>query len=171
MIYIYNDFGGTHTSAIAAAYHLNLIKPSSKTMTKEEILAIPYFNKLSKKDAGKMIFHGKDEDDNPVYTIGIRYSKLVVPALSNFSLILKDREQLNEKIIFSSTSPTVPLAMTLGGFFSSGLKIDFIGVPLLVMGAKQCYRHIFQLVDETKQIAKEKSNQRIIILDNKKFQA
>ncbi|WP_108669347.1 DUF3189 family protein [Peribacillus acanthi] len=171
MIYIYNDFGGTHTSAIAAAYHLNLIKASNKTLTKEEILSIPFFNKLSKKDAGKIIFHGKDEENHPVYTIGIRYSRLIVPSLFNFSLILAERSQLEEKIIFSSTSPTVPLAMTLGGFLSRELGLDFLGVPLLVKGAQQCYSHIFQLVDQTKQIAKEKTKEQIIVIENKKFQA
>ena len=27
MIYIYNDYGGTHTTALAAAYHLKEISP------------------------------------------------------------------------------------------------------------------------------------------------
>ncbi len=40
--------------------------------------------------------------------------------------------------------------MTIGGFFSRGLKIDFIGVPLLILGAKQCGKRINQLVEHTK---------------------
>lgn len=53
--------------------------------------------------------------------------------------MLHKQNILNEKIIFSNTSPTVPLSITFGGLFSRGLKFDFIGVPLLVKEAKQSY--------------------------------
>jgi hypothetical protein len=171
MIYIYNDFGGTHTTSLAAAYHLKLLTPSSRILTKEEILAVPYFNKLKKEDAGRIIFHGIDEEGHPVYTIGRRSSKLVVPALSDLILLLENRYQFNEKIVFSNTSPTVPFAMTMGGFFSRGLGIDMIGVPLLVKGAQQCCHHIAELVEKTKQIANEAKDQKIITIENKEFQA
>lgn len=169
MIFIYHDFGGTHTTSLAAAYHLKQITSSSQVLSKEEILSIPYFNQLTKKDAGRIIFHGIDDEGHPVYTVGRRTSKQVVPALIGLSDIFKRRYHIDEKIIFSNTSPTVPLAMTLGGFFSRGLGIDSIGVPLLVKGAQQCCLHIYQLVEQTKQIAKTR-DQSIITIDNKKFQ-
>ena len=56
----------------------------------------------------------------------------------------------------------------MGGFFSRGLKIDFIGVPLLVIGAKQCSNNIIQLVEYTKQIGKS-SKVKVIVLENKEF--
>lgn len=171
MIYIYHDFGGTHTTSLAAAYHLKILEPSSKVLSKEEILGVPYFNKLKKKDAGKMIFHGIDDEGNPVYSIGRRSSKLVPKALKELSMVLLDKFQIDERIIFSNTSPTVPLAMTLGGFFSRGLGIDVIGVPLLVKGAQKCGGNIFKLVEATKQTAKEKSDKKIIMIENKNFQA
>ena len=80
MIFIYNDYGGTHTTSLAAAYHLKKL-PTNRVLTKEEILNVDYFNKLTKADFGKLIFHGIDEDGNSVYTIGRKSSKLVVPAL------------------------------------------------------------------------------------------
>jgi len=171
MIYIYHDFGGTHTTAIAAAYHLKLLYPDAAKLTKEEILAIPYFNQLKKKDAGKILFHGMDDEGNPVYTIGRRNDKLVMPALHDLCSLLLNRYKQNEKVIFSNTSPTVPLAMTLGGFFSRGLGIDFIGVPLLVKGAQQSHRHIHQLVETTKKIAHQQTNQQIIMIENPQYQA
>ncbi|WP_042454445.1 DUF3189 family protein [Neobacillus dielmonensis] len=170
MIYIYHDYGGTHTTSLAAAYHLKLLDDPSKVLSKEEVLAVPYFNKLKKQDAGKFIFHGEDEEGNPVYTIGKRSSKLVLPSIYHLSEIMTQRYGLREKIIFSNTSPVVPLAMTLGGFFSRGLGIDFIGVPLLVKGAQQCCKHIYQLVDRTKALANETETQ-IILIDNHRFQA
>lgn len=59
--------------------------------------------------------------------------------------------------------------MTLGGFFARGIKVNFIGVPLLVMGAKQCCDNIFRLVEYTKNVAKMKQNEKVIILENKMF--
>jgi hypothetical protein len=166
MIYIYNDYGGTHTTALVAAYHLKDITQSERKLTKEEILNVNYFNKLTKKDFGKIIFHGIDENGDSVYTIGRKSSKLVVPALTNLSLLLQGKHQFHEKIIFSNTSPTVPFIMSIGGFFSRRLKIDFIGVPLLVIGAKQCCDNIFRLVENTKQIGKSSNGEKVIILEN-----
>ncbi len=166
MIYIYNDYGGTHTTALAAAYHLKEITQSERKLTTEEILNVNYFNKLSKEDFGKLIFHGVDENGDSVYTIGRKSNKLVVPALSNLTLLLQSKHQFHEKIIFSNTSPTVPIVMSIGGFFSRGLKIDFIGVPLLVLGAKQCCDNIFRLVENTKQIGNSSNEETVIILEN-----
>lgn len=165
MIYIYNDYGGTHTTSLAAAYHLNKL-PLNRQLTKEEILGADYFNQLQTSDMGKLIFHGLDEDGHPVYTVGRGSSKVVVAALKNLSSILNERYNANETIVYSNTSPTVPLAMTIGGFLSRRLKLDFIGVPLLVLGAKQCCRDIIQLVIHTKKMGNSMAGS-IIVLENK----
>ena len=165
MIFIYNDYAGTHTTSLAAAYHLKKL-PTDRQLTKEEILNVDYFNKLTKADFGKIIFRGIDEDGNSVYTIGRKNSKLVIPALKDLSLLFQEKYQIQDKIIFSNTSPTVPFALSMGWLFSRGLKIDFIGVPLLIIGAKQCCLDILRLVENTKQVAKS-TNERIVILDNK----
>ncbi|PLS09480.1 DUF3189 family protein [Neobacillus cucumis] len=168
MIYIYNDYGGTHTTSMAAAYHLKQLPQSERKLTTDEILNINYFNKLTKEQFGRLIYHGKDEEGNLVYTIGRKRDKLVVPALKEMALMLQEKFHFKEKIIFSNTSPTVPLTMSLGGFFSRGLKIDFIGVPLLVNGAKQCCDNIYRLVENTKHIA-HTYNENVIILQNEMY--
>lgn len=170
MIYIYHDFGGTHTTSLAAAYHLNILNESNTIPSKEEILAVPYFNKLKKKDAGKFIFHGEDDEGNLVYTLGRRSSKLAVKSLHNFCETLNSNKLMEEKIVLSNTSPVVPFAMTLGGFFSRGLGVDVIGVPLLVKGAQKCCGNIIQLVNETKRLAKE-SNNLLVNMENKEYQS
>ncbi|WP_453991526.1 DUF3189 family protein [Bacillus nitroreducens] len=169
MIYIYDDYAGTHSTALAAAYHLKKL-PTNRKLTKEEILQVDYFNKLSKDDFGKLIYHGCDEEGNAVYTIGRKRNKLVIPALKNISVLMQQKYGVHEKIIFSNTSPTVPFAMTMGGLFSRGLHIDFIGVPLLVLGAKQCCNNILQLVEYTKEVGRS-SNEKIIVLENKSFKS
>lgn len=85
------------------------------------------------------------------------------------TLLLEEKFHFNEKIIFSNTSPAVPLAMSIGGFFSRGLKIDSIGVPLLVIGAKQCCDNIFRLVENTKQIGIAANGEKVIILENELY--
>ena len=168
MIYIYNDFGGTHTTSLAAAYHLKELDQSERKLTKEEILRVNYFNKLTKKDAGQILFHGIDENGDSVYTIGRRSSKLVVPAMKNLILLIQSKHQFHEQIIFSNTSPTVPVAMSIGGFLSRALKIDVLGVPLLVIGAKQCCDNIFRLVENTKRVA-QSSKEQVTVLENQEY--
>ncbi|MGJ7913409.1 DUF3189 family protein [Neobacillus sp. LXY-1] len=169
MIYIYNDYGGTHTTSLAAAYHLKQLPQSERTLTSDEILNVNFFNKLTKKDFGKLIFHGIDDEGHSVYTIGRKRNKLVVPAMKEMILLMQEKFHVDEKIVFSNTSPTVPLVMSFGGFFSRGLKIDFIGVPLLVKGAKQCCDNIFRLVENTKHVGKTSFNEKVIILENEMF--
>jgi len=167
MIYIYNCFGGTHSSILAIAYHLEMLD-ETREPTKEEILNLPNFNKLDYKDRGELFYHGIDKDGNKVYTIGRGRSKVLIPGLYNLVSILNKQNLLNEEIVFSNTSPTVPLSMTFGGLFSRWLKIDFIGVPLLIKGAKQSYKDVINLVKNTKKVAKEVKSE-VIILDNKEF--
>lgn len=169
MIYIYNDYGGTHTTSLAAAYHLKQLPQSEKELSAEEILNVKYFNQLTKDDFGKLIFHGIDDEGHSVYSIGRKRNKLVVPALKEMILLFQEKFHADEKFIFSNTSPTVPMLMSMGGFFSRGLQIDFIGVPLLVKGAKQCCDNIYRLVENTKKVGRTSFNENVIILDNKMY--
>ncbi|HAB59465.1 MAG TPA: hypothetical protein DCE48_01910 [Lachnospiraceae bacterium] len=110
----------------------------------------------------------KKYDGNKVYVVGRGRSKVLIPGLYNLTSMLHKEKLLDEKIIFSNTSPTVPLPMTFGGLLSRWLKIDFLGVPLLVKGAKQSYKNVIKLVNHTKQASKEDKSE-VIILDNKEF--
>jgi len=165
MIYIYNCYGGTHTSSLASEIHLNRL-PTGRLPTREEILNAEYFNKLTNKDRGKFIFRGVDDEGNKVYTLGRGMSKTIVPCVENLLKLLHDECGVDCKFVLSNTSPTVPPLMAMGGFFSRGLRIDFIGVPLLVAGAKQAYSRIIEVVARTKEKA-HTFDGRILIMDNK----
>lgn len=167
MIYIYNCYGGTHSSILAMAYHLEMLD-ETREPTKDEILNLPNFNKLVYGNRGELFYYGSDKDGNEVYVVGRGRSKVLIPGLYNLSSMLHKQKLLNEKIIFSNTSPTVSIPMTFGGLFSRWLKIDSIGVPLLIKGAKQSYKDVIKLVDHTKKEAKEDKSE-VIILDNKEF--
>ncbi|CEO21044.1 DUF3189 family protein [Paraclostridium sordellii] len=167
MIYIYNCYGGTHSSILAMAYHLEMLD-ENREPTKDEILNLPNFNKLVYGNRGELFYYGSDKDGNEVYAMGRGRSKVLIPGLYNLASMLHKQKVLDEKIIFSNTSPTVSLPMTFGGLFSRWLKIDFIGVPLLVKGAKKSYKDIINLVNHTKKVGKEDTSG-VIILDNKEF--
>lgn len=162
--YIYNCFGGTHSSPLAAAYHLNKL-PKDRKPTESEVKNVDLFNKLKPKDGGKLYYHGEDENGDQVYTVARRYTKNVNAAIESLGMLLLNNE---DKIILSNTSPTVPLAMTLGGFTSRFLKIDFIGVPLLVLGARQTYINLIKLVENTKNY-QHLAVEKVTTLDNKNF--
>ncbi|MFD2616281.1 DUF3189 family protein [Terrilactibacillus laevilacticus] len=167
MIYIYNDYGGTHTTALAAAYHLNKL-PKDDKLTKEQILETPFFNKLTRTDMGVLFFHGIDSDGNSVYTVGRGAAKQMKRILKSLTELLQEKYNGSEKIIFSNTSPTVPITMTFGGFFSRGLHINFIGVPLLVFGAKQCCHDILRVVEHTKYVG-QTTSAKLTMLENQEF--
>lgn len=164
MIFIYNCYGGTHSSSLASAVHLKKL-PLDRIPTKAEILGTDYFNRLKYKDMGRIIYRGTDEEGNKVFSIGRGTSKVLIPCLENFIKLLHDECGLNEKIIFSNMSPTVPFTMTIGGFFSRGLGIDSIGVPFLVIGAKQAYKKIIEIVNYTKECARS-LNETVLVLKN-----
>lgn len=165
MIYIYNCFGGTHTSALAAAYHLRKL-PLDRVPSKTEILNTDAFNRLAPQERGKMVFHGDDGEGNKVYSVGRGNSKALIPAMRSVFRLFENNNKLEETVVFSNTSPTVPLVMTVGGFFSKALKMDFIGVPLLVMGSKQAHYDIITLVEETVRAGKINSS-KVVTLNNK----
>lgn len=164
MIYIYNCYGGTHSSSLASAIHLGLL-PDDRIPSKEEILSLPYFNKLTRKDMGKIIFRGTDNEGCSVYSVGRGTSRILIPSLIDLVNLLGKECRLNEKVVFSNMSPAVPPCMTFGGMFSRWLHIDFVGVPLLTAGARQSFKMIAELVKLTKERGKS-ANSLVTVLDN-----
>jgi len=166
MIFIYNCYAGTHSSSLASAVHLKKL-PSDRIPTKEEILGTDYFDRLKSSDFGRIIFRGIDDDGNKVFTMGRGPSKLVVPSLVNLINILCNDYDFKEKIVFSNMSPSVNLAMSIGGFVSRRLGLRSIGTPFLVFGAKQTHKRIVDIVNNTKESAKN-LNEHVLVLLNKK---
>ena len=162
MVIIYNCYGGTHSSILASAIHLKKL-PMDRIPTKQEILGIEYFNRLTYSDMGRLIFHGVDDEGNRVYTIGRGTSRALVPAMCNLAIALCKQNDVDEHFLFINCSPTVPPLMTLGGFFSRGLHLDFIGVPLLTAGTLQTYYNITKLVEKSKEISHEKAKECLVI--------
>lgn len=169
MIVIYNCYGGTHSSILASTIHLKKLS-IDRIPTKQEILSIEYFNKLTYRDMGRLIFQGIDDCGNRIYTIGRGTSKALIPAMRNLAIAMCRDKGIDEHFLFVNCSSTVPPLMTMGGFFSRGLHMDFIGVPLLAAGAMQTYHNIIKLVEKSKEICRENSKEYLVIDMNEKGQ-
>jgi hypothetical protein len=166
MIYIYNCYGGTHTSSLASAIHLGKL-PADRIPTRHEILSTDYFDKLDAKDMGEIKYRGTDGEGNKVFSLGRGGSKIAIKSMESLIRLLHDECGLNEKIVLSNISPAVPPIMSIGGFLSRKLGITFLGLPLLLIGTKQAYARILELVEATRKESKT-INDHVVVLDNEK---
>ncbi len=131
-------------------------------------MAVPMFDKLSFQDRAKIVYRGTDDEGNKVFTLGHGIHKKMVFCLQNVIYMVHQQYGFNEKMVLSSTAPTVPLSMTFGGFFSRALKLTFIGRPLLIMGARKNFKKIVKLVELTKNSARL-NNLPVLNLPNTNF--
>lgn len=164
MIYIYSCYAGTHSSSIAAAIHLKKI-PENKIPTRDEILRIEYFNKLERKDMGRIIFRGIDENEDKVYTVGRGASNILLPCIRDLIGILHKECGFNERIVLSNMSPCVTPSMATGGFLAKQLRMNALGLPFLILGSKTAFKNIVKVVHNTKEEALN-SRENIIVLMN-----
>lgn len=145
MIFLYNCYGGTHSSSLASAIHLGDL-PADRIPLKEEILRTAYFDTLKYKDMGRIIYRGIDRWGNKVYTMGRGTSKVIIPAFEHLIDLMKTECGLSEEIVLVNSSPIVPPLMTMGGFLSRGLHLRFLGRPLLALGAQHRYYFAVEFV-------------------------
>lgn len=147
MIVIYHDVGGAHSSCTAANIHINKLL-MDKIPTKEELLSLPTFDKITKKDQGHLLYIGEDEFGSQVYTLSRQYKpQLVIPAITDlYEIIHGNREEL----FLADTSPTVNNLMKIGGFSSRRLHWVAFGRPIVTKGTLDAYESIVNLVKSVK---------------------
>jgi hypothetical protein len=148
MIVIYHDVGGAHSSCVCANIHLNKLT-MDRIPSKEEILSLPTFDKITKADYGRLIYIGTDEFNAKVYTLcRMRSKKFVVPAISDmYQLFNGDMKGL----FLADTSPTVNNMMRLGGVSSRIFGLVSFGRPIAAKGTLQGYAQMVALVKATKE--------------------
>ncbi len=144
---IYHDVGGAHSTAMAAAIHLRIL-PNDRVPSTEEIMDIGFFDTMEKKDRGKILYRGKDEFGNEVYTLGRQFNKeLVLNAV-------KDAYTLGgghlEEVLLIDTMNTVNILMKIGGFSSRRLHLVSFGRPIVLKGSQNSYPDVIKLVEDTK---------------------
>ncbi|EPY2280285.1 MULTISPECIES: DUF3189 family protein [Clostridium] len=144
---IYHDVGGSHSSCVAANIHVKNL-PSNIIPPKEDLLKLPTFDKITKKDVGHLKFIGIDEFGHKVYTISVQYKpNIVIPALRDMYTELKG---FDNNLILVSSQPFVNTWMKIGGFTSRRLGIVPIGRPIVTYGTLKSYMGLVDLVEKVK---------------------
>jgi hypothetical protein len=68
---IYHCFGGTHSSVLCAALHLGIIS-DQQLPGYQDLIDLPYYDKVSSKQVGTIFYMGNDERGNGIYILGCR---------------------------------------------------------------------------------------------------
>lgn len=154
MIVIYYDYGGTHTSVVASAIHLGRLNPAKIPETRD-ITRLPLFDTVTQNELGHIIYNGTDEYGNNIYTLGIKKTKnLVIPAINDmYKAIFGNTDGL----YLVDVSPATDIFMKLGGLISRGLRMQPLGLPIVVYGTKRAYPKIVRIVENTKNAVKNYS--------------
>ncbi|TZE83592.1 DUF3189 family protein [Calorimonas adulescens] len=152
MIVVYYDYGGTHTSVVAAAVHLGRLNPE-KVPEGKELIDLPLFDRITQSDLGHIIYNGTSIDGNNIYTLGLKKAKnLVIPAVEDmYKAVFGNTDGLYLVDVSSATN----FYMKLGGLLSRGMRLQFLGLPLVVYGTRKAYRNIVRLVFNTKNAVKD----------------
>lgn len=146
MIFIYNCYGGSHSSVTAAAIHLGLL-PETRIAYNRELLNTPYYDAQVAPDHGRIRFMGYDEKGNKVCiaskrNLGGYYGKIL-------GEVAKIVGADSSNLIFIDTMPYVNIWMIVGGYLSRRLGIK-IGRSIILYGTRQSYYKFIHLVNLVK---------------------
>lgn len=141
---IYHDFGGSHTSILAANIHTDKISEDLAPLP-DEMMSLPYFDKTTPDDFGKIHYIGKDDADNQVYTLGT--------SSSPFGYVLKGLTELmgiEDNFLFVDTMPQVNFILRIGGWLSRSLSLPDLGRPLIFKGIQDAHPDLVEQVKRAK---------------------
>lgn len=147
MIIIYHCYGGTHSSVMAASLHLELL-PGDRKPAGKELLALPYFDRQSSADFGKIFYMGQDEKGHEIFIMGCKNAGYIVErALINFCKI----KGINpDEIMIVDTVPCLNILMRVGGFISRSLHLETVGRLFLIPGCRIAFNKIVKVVNRVK---------------------
>lgn len=144
MKYIYNCFGGSHSSVTTAGIHLGLL-PRERAAENKELLALPYYDAQVAKDHGRLRFMGFDELGNEVYVTGSRNLRTGYERIMRSVLTITGTKQ--KDIVIINTMPYVNLWMMIGGYLSRRLGFFRVGRSIILYGTRCSYYKFIHLVN------------------------
>ncbi|HRY13726.1 MAG TPA: DUF3189 family protein [Syntrophomonadaceae bacterium] len=143
---IYHCFGGSHSSVSAAAIHLGLLD-HQRIPTEEDLVRIPYYDKTTDADFGKIRYMGTDDAGNDVYVFGKKtFSNRYASVLMGIAKILGEQDQL----VMVDCMNRVNWSMKIGGFTSRRLGLTMVGRPIVTWGTRQAFNQLVNLVEITR---------------------
>lgn len=145
LVIIYTCYGGTHSSPVAAAIHLGML-PRQTLPTREQLLALPLFDKALPADRGRLVAVGTDKLGNSVYVLGRGRARAEVMHNAIVSgLTLAGRG--DQSVYVVDTLPCVNFSMRVGGFLSRGINFVRAGRPVVAYGTRRAYERLVRLVE------------------------
>lgn len=144
---VYDDYGGAHSTPVAAAIHLGIL-PADRVPPTQDILKLPMFDRAGPTNHGCLVFMGRDSEGNDVYILGRGPSGITVEraVASGVALTGGDIGALH----FFDTLPCVNLWMRIGGFLSRALGWTGLGRPIVLYGTRKAYPQLVRFVTRVK---------------------
>jgi hypothetical protein len=152
---VYHCYGGAHASTTAAAIHLGII-PKDRLPHFSDFQRIPYFDRTTSIQHGKLIKVGDDADGNEVFVLGRRNSpRLVIHLITEFLRL--NGEDPKDYLFVSCVQLFNPFMVT-GGFSSRAMGWVKIGRPMVTFGTIISFPFLVTIVRRTLQsIARDRS--------------
>lgn len=141
---VYQCFGGTHSSVIAAAMHLGLLC-RDRVAGVQEIVAVSRFDTATPDDMGVPYEMGTDEHGNTVYVLGV--GKLEQVATQIVAGLMRVLGMEESELRFVQTLDSIGALTRIGGFISRRLGLTVVGRPLVVAGIRRDYSKLAALVE------------------------
>lgn len=148
MFVIYQCYGGTHSSVIAANIHLNRL-PISRVPRFIEVLKTPHFDRLENSEIGILNCIGIDGQGNHVFSLGSGSRGNEVKQIMKELLPLLGLHA--EEIAIVNCLDQVNILARVGGFISRFLGLVFLGRPLVILGIRMRYRALANKVRSFKE--------------------
>lgn len=143
---VYCCFGGTHSSPVAAAIHLGLL-PRDRVPTWTELMAVPFFDRMTKEERGRLLPFGTDGRGRHVFVLGRGPDPRSVESAVRSGWVAAGGPR--DGLRFVDTLGCVNGWMRVGGFLSRAVGLVKLGRPLVLFGTQRAYRALCRLVEET----------------------
>jgi len=144
---------GRHTSLLAAALYLGLLKKkpgSNEDMHSNDIFGLHGFDANDCRDDGRPFFVGADRDDTEVYTIGVRNVGPIMAKAANDFISLVGTKKGEWCVI--DTSP-VTSRWTSAGLCLKKMRLYSLARFFFYLGARRELPFLLKLVEENRKMS------------------
>lgn len=146
---IYSCFGGAHSSIVTAAIHMGYL-PMNRLPSKEEILAVPFYDKAQNHEIGIPHHMGVDSKNHSIYIMGLGHSRYYYTKLL-YEFYNEISSAKTKDILIIDVTSLLNNSTRLGGFMSRRLNLVRMGRPLTVWGIQNKYNSFTELVRNVKE--------------------
>lgn len=144
MIVIFQCYGGTHTSVVAAAIYtgrLNRMRLPAGT----ELENLPYFDRVAGHHVGNLHYFGHDKEQNPVFILGSR--KWGGSVIKLLAATLETEKRTGAAVAVIDCLEHVTLPVRIGGVLSRCFHLTALGRLLLKFGIRLIYPGLVMQVE------------------------